>query len=80
MLRVLVSASPSTCDTFVRILSLHKQEETDFAVIYRRESWILVFLHVPLSGHVVESIASTFFPDRLYFPFFGYSIDMMHET
>ena len=79
MLRVLVSASPEICEAFTRILSLSKQEETEFAVIFKRENWIFVFLHVPLSSHVVESIASTFFPDRLYFPFFGYSIDMMHE-
>lgn len=34
---------------------------------------------MPLSLDIVEWIAATYLPERAYFPYFGYSIDMVHE-
>ena len=34
---------------------------------------------MPLSLDIVEWIAATYLPERVYFPYFGYSIDMVHE-
>jgi hypothetical protein len=80
MLRVLASSLPEIRDAFVSALSLTKKEENHLATVYRKENWIFLFLQAPLSDDVVLWIASTFLPDRIYFPYFGYSIDMMHEV
>jgi hypothetical protein len=66
-------------DAFVRTLSLEKLEESAIATVYRRQDWMFIFLHVELSSDVTEWIAATYLPGRVYFPAFGYSIDMVHE-
>ena len=80
MLRALISSSSRIRDSLVRTLGLPKVEDTPLATIYRKEKWIFLFLHTPLSPDMIEWIDSSYLPDRLYFPLFGYSIDMMHEV
>lgn len=79
MLSVLCSSDPSVRDTFANTLSLEKIDDTPIAIVYRREKWIFTFLKSPLTEDHVHWIASSFLPDRLYFPYLGYSIDAMHE-
>ena len=80
MLSVLCSSDASVRDTFANILSLEKIDDTPIAIVYRREKWIFTFLKTPLTEDHVHWIASSFLPDRLYFPYLGYSIDAIHEV
>lgn len=80
MLRALVSPLPLVRDAFVRTLSLEKLEESPIATVYRLREWMFIFLHVELSSDVTHWLAATYLPERVYFPVFGYSIDMVHEV
>ena len=79
MLRVLCSSDVRVRDALVNTLSLEKQEESPIATIYRREMWIFVLLHETFREDHMHWIAATFIPERVYFPFFAESIDVVHE-
>ena len=79
MLRALSSSLPDIRDSFIRVLSLQKIEENEIATMYRKWEWIFLALKMPLSLDIVEWMAATYLPERAYFPYFGYSIDMVHE-
>lgn len=50
------------------------------ARVTRSGNTFYVLLNKPLSPEVVTWIASEFLPERLYIPFLGYSVDMIHEV
>jgi hypothetical protein len=70
MLRVIASSDVRLRDSFVRVLGLEKQEETPIATTYRKGQWIFAYLHISITPDMIHWIASTFLPERLYFPTF----------
>ncbi len=80
MLSVLCSSDVNTRDIFVQILKLERLEDTPIATTYRRGGWIFTFLKSELTADHVEWINTNYIPERIYFPFFGYSIDLTHEV
>lgn len=79
MLRVLASSDSTLRDALVSTLSLEKKEDTSHVVTYRKWEWIFVYFAHPITPEDMTWIAESFFPDRVYLPYFGYSIDVMHE-
>lgn len=79
MLRVLASSDSSLRDALVSALSLEKKEETPHVVTYKKWEWIFVFFPRPIMPVDMTWIAESFLPDRVYLPYFGYSVDVMHE-
>lgn len=79
MLRVLASSDSALRDALVSTLSLEKKEEIPHVTTYRKGEWIFVFFHTVITPLDMTWIAETFLPDRVYLPYFGYSVDVMHE-
>lgn len=79
MLRVLASSDSTLRDALVSALSLEKKEDTPHVVTYRRGEWIFVFFARTILPEDMTWIAESFLPDRVYLPYFGYSVDVVHE-
>lgn len=79
MLRVLASSDAALRDALVSTLSLEKKEEIPHVTTYRKGEWIFVFFSNVVTPIDMTWIAEAFLPDRVYLPYFGYSVDVIHE-
>lgn len=79
MLRVIATESVEFIEAIIRIFSPEKKQSNHLADTYRKENTIFLYLKKAPSHEVVTWIASEFLPERLYFPYLGYSVDMIHE-
>lgn len=81
MLRVIIAQDQEVRDAFLSVLSLERftEEEGEFFV-YKREKWILIFNEKKQIKDIVDWTLENYVPERLYLPFFGESIDIVHEV
>jgi hypothetical protein len=79
MLRVIASTSPLLRDACISTLSLEQKEESPIATVYQKGNTIFLLLSSSISHDMTQWIADTFLPDRLYLPYTGYSVDVVHE-
>jgi hypothetical protein len=80
MLKVIATQSQSCIDAFLKLTSPEKIQSNHMADAYRRGNTFYLFLKKPPSLEMVTWIASEFLPERLYFPYLGYSVDLIHEV
>lgn len=80
MISVICTVDVRIRDSLSNILSLEKTDETSTRTLYQKGKWILVFFHRAYAATDLEWIATSYLPDRLYLPFIGSSIDLIHEV
>lgn len=80
MISVICTNDTLVRDAFANALSLEKMDDTPQKTIYQRAKWILIFFKWEFVQEDLEWIVSSYIPDRLYIPYFGTSIDLVHET
>lgn len=79
MLRLIATHDPLLEEKYIETLGLEKKEPTPLGNVYQKWGWILVALYRPLSSEDGATLAETFLPDRLYLPYAGESLDVVHE-
>ncbi len=80
MLRVIATESSPLFDILLSLYSPEKKNAHHIAEVYRKKDTVYLLLKKPLSIEVITWIASEFLPDRFYLPYFGYSVDQIHEV
>lgn len=81
MLRIIFTRNPVIRDTCVASLTLGRnptEASADF-IVYQRWDWILIFSKEFDIDIVLPTILDNWDPDRIYLPYLGRSVDMMHE-
>lgn len=81
MLRIIFTKNPIIRDTCVASLGLLRNPtelSTDF-LVYQKTDWILIFSRVHDIDVILSTILENWYPDRIYLPYLGRSVDMMHE-
>lgn len=78
MIRLIYTQDPDMRDGFCRVLSLEKKETTDTHTQYQHGEWLLVYSAISLDS-MLPRLLELYDPDRLFLPYFGRSVDMMHE-
>ena len=81
MLRIIFTRNPVIRDTCVASLSLGRnptEASPDF-IVYQKGDWILIFSKEFDIDIVLPTILDNWDPDRIYLPYLGRSVDMMHE-
>jgi hypothetical protein len=80
MLRLIYTQDSDTRDAIIQALSLEKKSDTNYRVsIYQHGEWILGFSRTESIASVIDLLLEEYYPDRLYLPFLGRSIDQIHE-
>ncbi|GAB0174639.1 MAG: hypothetical protein HHAS10_05180 [Candidatus Altimarinota bacterium] len=80
MLRVIATDSPTLFDGILKTFTPEKTQSNHMAEVFRRGNTFYLLLKKVPSAEIITWIASEFLPERLYFPYFGYSVDMIHEV
>lgn len=82
MLRIIFSRNPILRDTLVNSLALSRNmtEVSESFQVYQKWEWILVFSREIDIDIALPIILDNWDPDRLYLPYIGRSVDMMHEV
>ncbi|MBC7503749.1 hypothetical protein H7169_02160 [Candidatus Gracilibacteria bacterium] len=81
MLRIIFTKNTIIRDTCVASLSLGRnstEASPDF-IVYERGDWVLIFSKEFDIDVVLPTILDNWDPDRIYLPYLGRSVDMMHE-
>jgi hypothetical protein len=81
MLRIIFTRNPIIRDTCVASLSLARnptEASVDF-IVYQKADWILIFSREHDIDVILPTILDLWDPDRIYLPYLGRSVDMMHE-
>lgn len=81
MLRIIFTRNPVIRDTCVASLTLGRnptEASPDF-IVYQKWDWILIFSKEFDIDIVLPTILDNWDPDRIYLPYLGRSVDMMHE-
>ena len=81
MLRIVFTKNPIMRDAFVSSLSLSRNAteiSSDF-LVYQKADWILIYSREHDIDIVLPIILDNWDPDRIYLPYLGRSVDMMHE-
>jgi hypothetical protein len=81
MLRIIFTRNPIVRDTCVASLSLGRnptEASADF-IVYQKGDWILIFSKEFDIDITLPTILDNWDPDRIYLPYLGRSVDMMHE-
>ncbi len=81
MLRIIFTRNPVIRDTCVASLALGRnptEASLDF-IVYQKGDWILIFSKEFDIDIVLPTILDNWDPDRIYLPYLGRSVDMMHE-
>ena len=81
MLRIIFTRNPIIRDTCVASLSLGRnptEASADF-IVYQKGDWILIFSKEYDIDVTLPTILDNWDPDRIYLPYLGRSVDMMHE-
>lgn len=81
MLRIIFTRNPIIRDTCVASLSLSRnptEASVDF-IVYQKADWILVYSREHDIDVILPTILDLWDPDRIYLPYLGRSVDMMHE-
>jgi len=81
MLRIIFTRNPIIRDTCVASLSLGRnptEASADF-IVYQKWDWILIFSKEFDIDIVLPTILDNWDPDRIYLPYLGRSVDMVHE-
>ena len=81
MLRIIFTRNPVIRDTCVAILWLGRnptEASADF-IVYQKWDWILIFSKEFDIDVTLPTILDNWDPDRIYLPYLGRSVDMMHE-
>ncbi len=81
MLRIIFTKNPILRDTFVASLSLARNatEISEDFLVYQKADWILVYSRELDINVILPTILDNWDPDRIYLPYLGRSVDMMHE-
>jgi hypothetical protein len=80
MLRLIYTQDSDTRDAIIQALGLEKKSDTIYHVsIYQQGEWILGFSRTETIAIVIGLLLEEYYPDRLYLPFLGRSIDQIHE-
>jgi hypothetical protein len=80
MLRLIYTQDSDTRDAIIQALGLEKKSDTNYRVsIYQHGEWILGFSRTESIASVIDLLLEEYYPDRLYLPFLGRSIDQIHE-
>jgi hypothetical protein len=81
MLRIIFTKNPIIRDSFVASLSLARNatEISEDFLVYQKADWILVFSRELDINIILPTILDNWDPDRIYLPYLGRSVDMMHE-
>ena len=81
MLRIIFTKNPILRDTFVASLSLSRNatEISEDFLVYQKADWILVYSRELDINLILPTILDNWDPDRIYLPYIGRSVDMMHE-
>lgn len=80
MISVICTNDVRVRDGFANALSLEKVEDTSTKIMYQKGKWVLIFFRENFSKDDLDWITSSYIPDRIYLPYFGTSIDVMHEV
>ncbi len=82
MLRIIFTKNPILRDTLVNSLALSRNmtEVSESFQVYQKWEWILVFSREIDIDIALPIILDNWDPDRLYLPYIGRSVDMMHEV
>ena len=80
MLKVIATESRLCIDTIISLYSPERLESNHMVDAFRKGKTVYLFLKKPPSLEMVTWIASEYLPERLYFFYLGYSIDMIHEV
>ncbi len=81
MLRLIFTKNPIIRDTCVASLSLGRnptEASPDF-IVYQKWDWILIFSKEFDIDITLPTILDNWDPDRIYLPYIGRSIDLLHE-
>lgn len=81
MLRIVFTKNSIIRDTFVSSLSLSRNAteiSPDF-LVYQKADWILIYSREHDIDIVLPIILDNWDPDRIYLPYLGRSVDMLHE-
>ncbi len=81
MLRIIFTKNIVLRDAFVASLSLshNATEISEDFLVYQKADWILVYSRELDINVILPTILDNWDPDRIYLPFIGRSVDMMHE-
>lgn len=80
MISVICTNDVRVRDGFANALSLEKIEDTPTKIMYQKGKWVLIFFRGDFSKDDLDWITSSYIPDRIYLPYFGASIDVVHEV
>ena len=82
MLRIIFTKNPILRDTLVNSLALSRNmtEVSESFQVYQKWEWILIFSREIDIDIALPTILDNWDPDRLYLPYIGRSVDMMHEV
>lgn len=80
MISVICTNDVRVRDGFANALSLEKIEDTSTKIMYQKGKWVLIFFRGNFSPSDLDWITSSYIPDRIYLPYFGTSIDVVHEV
>lgn len=81
MLRIIFTKNALLRDAFVASLSLSRNatEISEDFLVYQKADWILVYSRDLDINIILPTILDNWDPDRIYLPYIGRSVDMMHE-
>lgn len=81
MLRIIFIKNALLRDAFVASLSLSRNatEISEDFLVYQKADWILVYSRDLDINIILPTILDNWDPDRIYLPYIGRSVDMMHE-
>ncbi len=81
MLRIIFTKNPIIRDICVASLSLSRNptELSEDFLVYQKADWILIFSRQHEIDIILPTILDNWDPDRIYLPYLGRSVDMMHE-
>lgn len=81
MLRIVFTKNSILRDAFVASLSLSRNatEISEDFLVYQKADWILVYSRELDINLILPTILDNWDPDRIYLPYIGRSVDMMHE-
>ena len=81
MLRIIFTRNPVIRDTCVASLWLGRNptEASGDFIVYQKWDWILIFSKEFDIDVTLPTILDNWDPDRIYLPYLGRSVDMMHE-
>ncbi len=81
MFRLIFTKNPTIRDVCVASLSLARnptETSIDF-LVYQKADWMLIFSREFDIDVILPTILDNWDPDRIYLPYLGRSVDMMHE-